>query len=157
MFVAPNGLTIDTPNAVHLSGVATVIVESGSLVINQDILYKTDAKTASWAFIVKNGNIIVKKSVKNLAGVYMTLSGKILPDADASGDFIDSPYQLKIDGSLYGDPGELVTHRTYVYGTASSSALATGVVINYSNRALKSPPPMLTNFIETYKLKKVSK
>lgn len=81
----------------------------------------------------------------------MTLNGKITA-LDG-----DSTIQLRVDGSFYGDPTELVRQRTYVYGTSSSTALATGVVINYSNRALKFPPPMLTNFIEAYKLKKVSK
>jgi hypothetical protein len=81
----------------------------------------------------------------------MVLNGKIRSDG------VDSITQLKVDGSFYGNIGDLIEHRTYVYGTKNSTALATGVVINYSNRSLRFPPPMLTNFIETYKLKKVAK
>jgi len=41
-------------------------------VINKNITYGTN-KDASWAFIVKSGNIYIDKNVTQLAGVFMTL------------------------------------------------------------------------------------
>lgn len=48
-----------------VSGVKTIIVENGDLVITSDITY-ADANS-SIAFIVKNGNVVVDKDVSNLA------------------------------------------------------------------------------------------
>lgn len=57
---------------INLTGVRTIIIENGNLFINADITY-TD-KNASFAWVVKNGNIIVHHDVKNIAGVYITLA-----------------------------------------------------------------------------------
>jgi len=40
----------------------------------------------------------------------MVLKGKINSDGN------DTDVQLKVDGSFYGDPKDLIDHRTYVYG-----------------------------------------
>ena len=63
-----------------LSLVRTLIVE-GDLTIKCNIAYEADTG-ASWAFIVKNGNIIINKSVTNLAGVYVAIG-----DASITGLF----------------------------------------------------------------------
>lgn len=52
-------------NSLALSGIRTVIVEGGNLIIKCNLTY-ADAN-ASWAFIVKGGNIIIDKAVTNLA------------------------------------------------------------------------------------------
>ena len=55
-------LTIDACGAnktLILDGVRTVIVENGNLIINCNIAYQSGDSSASWAFIVKNGSIIV--------------------------------------------------------------------------------------------------
>jgi hypothetical protein len=129
-----------------------VVIENGNLIITKNMKYANTS--ASWAFVVKKWDILIDKDVTSIAGVFMTLGAWKGIKAKWN---IDSALQLKVDGSFYGDPSNLIEHRTYVYGTSTSTALATGVVINYSNRALKFPPPLLTNFIETYKLQKVSK
>ncbi len=59
-------LTLDgCGNSLALSGIRTVIVEGGNLIIKCNLTY-ADAN-ASWAFIVKGGNIIIDKAVTNLA------------------------------------------------------------------------------------------
>ncbi len=57
---------------VNLSGVRTIIIENGNLFINADITYAD--KDASFAWVVKNGNIVVHHSVNTIAGVYVTLA-----------------------------------------------------------------------------------
>ena len=104
--MAPKGLTIKVP--IDLTGVKTIIVEDGDLVINKNITYS--GSTSSWAFIVKKGNIKIAQNVTKIAGVFMVLNGKIMSDGN------DIDLQLKVDGSFYGDPKDLIDHRTYVYG-----------------------------------------
>lgn len=70
VYVVNGNLSIDAD--ITLTGVKTIIVEAGNLVINKNITYGGN-KDASWAFIVKNGNIYIDKNVTQLAGVYMTL------------------------------------------------------------------------------------
>lgn len=83
-------------NNISLSGVKTVIIENGDLIIENNMTY-TSTKD-SFAFIVKNGDIIIRKNVTNLVGVYVTLGAgkKITGDGP-------TPNRLTIDGSLYGD------------------------------------------------------
>ncbi|MDP2103362.1 MAG: hypothetical protein Q8K26_00380, partial [Candidatus Gracilibacteria bacterium] len=133
----------------NLTGVRTIIIENGNLFINADITYAD--KDASFAWVVKNGNIVVHHSVSNIAGVYVTLAGSIKSNGTAV------PDRLSVDGSLYGDTSDLVNNRSYVRGEMDYTALNVGVVINYSNRALKSPPPFLSRFIEQYTLQKVAR
>lgn len=91
---------------VNLTGVRTIIIENGNLFINADITYAD--KDASFAWVVKNGNIIVRHDVENIAGVYVTLAGSIKSDGMAV------PDRLSVDGSLYGDTSDLVANRSYV-------------------------------------------
>gem|GEM_PF-5549064 len=56
----------------NLAGVRTIIIENGNLFINADVTYAN--KDASFAWVVKNGNIIVHHSVDTIAGVYVTLA-----------------------------------------------------------------------------------
>lgn len=131
-----------------ISGVKTIIVEDGNLIINKDIRYAAD-KTSSFAWIVKHGNVIVASSVKNIAGVYVTLNGAIMSDN------VSTPNRLTVDGSLYGNTSDLVNHRSYVRGQMDYSALNVGVVVNYSNRAIMYPPPSLSRFLDQYSMQRV--
>lgn len=128
-----------------LSGVKTLLVE-GNLHINRDISY-ADAN-ASWAFIVKGGDIVVSKDVKNLAGVIVAVDGKITQNTATTNI-------LRIDGTLYGNATELFNKRTYARATGSYEILTTGTVITYSNRALRNPPPLLAQYLNTYKVQRV--
>lgn len=126
-----------------------MIVENGNLLINADIRYAD--KASSFAWIVKNGNIIIADTVQNISGVYVTLAGAI----ESNG--ISTPNRLTVDGSLYGNTSDLVTHRSYVRGQTGYSALNVGVVVNYSNRAIMYPPPFLSRFLDQYSLQRVAR
>lgn len=127
----------------------TIIIENWDLIINRDISYFwTDS---SWAFVVKNGNILVSKDVSKISWVYLDMKWSIWSSNWAT------EKQLVVEWSLYWNSQHLSKNRTYVRATEWSSALTTWVIINYSNRVLKNPPPMLTNFIEEYNEKRIAK
>jgi hypothetical protein len=135
-----------------LSGIGTIVIEKGTLEIKGDIQY-ADAN-ASWAFIIKEPAadgvaIRIAPGVEKIAGAYLALSGR------ATG--ANSVTPLAIDGNMNADIWELVTSRTYIRGVENSTALSTGVTINYSTRALKNPPPLLTQYLEQYNLDRVSR
>lgn len=134
---------------VSLSKVRTIVVENGTLRISGNLSYSDP--NASYAFVVKNGSIVIAPEVTNVAGVFLVMRG------DIRGVGIKTPNRLAIDGNLYGNAAPLVDERTYVRGTIFSSALTTGVTINYSSRAIRNPPPILTQFIEQYSLNRVAK
>lgn len=140
---------VSIDSELSLAGVKTIIVENGNLIINKDMVYAN--KTGSFAWIVKNGNIIIANTVKNIAGVYVTLAGSIASDG------VSTPNRLTVDGSLYGTTTDLVNNRSYVRGQTGYSALNVGVVVNYSNRAIMYPPPFLSRFLDQYSLERVAK
>ncbi len=143
--ILPKGnLTFD--GVIELSGVKTIVVEDGDLILSKNITYLDS--NASVAFIVKHGNIIVDSSVTKLSGVYLVLSGEIRGNGSTTN-------QLIVDGNMYGNLSKLVNDRTYVRGVNTSTALTTGVTISYSTRALKNPPPLLTQFLDQYELSRV--
>lgn len=53
----------------RLTGVKTIIIENGNLVINKDISYDplSSGTPSSYAFIVKNGDIVIGKDVTKIA------------------------------------------------------------------------------------------
>lgn len=132
-----------------LTGVKTVIVENGNLIINSDIRYNDSVSSFAW--IIKNGNIIVADTVQEIAGVYVTLAGSI------TSNNMSTPNRLIVDGSLYGNTSDLVNNRSYVRGQVDYTALNVGVVVNYSNRSIMYPPPFLARFLEQYSLQRVAR
>ncbi|MFZ3232444.1 MAG: hypothetical protein WA194_02770 [Patescibacteria group bacterium] len=134
---------------VSLSKVRTIVVENGTLRITGNMAYAN--KDASYAFIVKNGRIIVEPGVTKIAGAFLVMRG------DIRGNGTKTTNRLSVDGNVYGNAAPLVDERTYVRGTVFSTALTTGVTINYSSRAIKNPPPLLTQFVEQYSLDRVAK
>ena len=60
---------IDAP--ITLEGVKTIVIENGDLIVKSNSIY-ADANS-SFAFIVKNGYIIIEDGVTRMVGVYMTL------------------------------------------------------------------------------------
>ncbi len=146
--VANGTVTINSPSgSFGLGGVRTIVIENGTLRIESDMAYSN--ADASYAFIVKNGTIDIDPSVTKIAGVFLVMNGSF------SGG--DSAERLAVDGNLYGNVSSLVDARTYVRGTTFSSALTTGVTINYSSRALRNPPPLLTQFVEQYSIGRVAR
>lgn len=139
-----------------MSGVRTVIV-TGDLVIKCNIGYGTN-NDASWAWITKNGNIkidngdgtVAKKGITNIAGVFVATTGKFDPIDNKVTQAI-----LRIEGSLYGDATPLFNSRLYGRATGAYDILTTGTVISYSNRALMSPPPLLSQYLGAYSVQRV--
>ncbi len=161
-------LTVECPSgstALTLDGVRTVLVESGNLILNCNNGYGSSDTSASWAWIVKGGNILVATGVTNIAGVYVALgvsgvtstapcgeTGNICPRDSAVTSNI-----LRINGSLYGNADPLFKSRLYIRGTSAYDILTTGVILSYSNRALVSPPPLLSQFLNNYSVTRVVK
>lgn len=133
-------------NGFEMSGVKTVLVEG-------DIEFKCNTKytdnNASWAFIAKRGNIIVDKDVTNLSGVFVAVEGGQITQTNITDKI------LTVDGTLYGNAKELFNKRTYARASNSYDILTTGTVLNYSNRALRNPPPLLSNYLNHYKVQRV--
>lgn len=152
LYVLKKGnLTISGPGLI-LDGVGTILIEEGMLDIQTNISYANSS--ASWAFIVKQPSggstaIRVAADVKNIAGSYLALAGNM------DGPVSTNP--LAVDGNVNANISKLVTNRTFVKANESSSALTTGVTINYSTRAFKNPPPLLTQYVEQYNLAKISR
>jgi hypothetical protein len=140
-----------------MSGVRTVIV-TGNLIIKCNIGYGSSDSTSSWAWIAKDGNIkidngdgtVAKKGITNLAGVFVAATGKFEPIDDKVTQAI-----LRVDGTLYGNASPLFSSRLYARATGAYDIITTGTVISYSNRALVSPPPLLSQYLGTYQVQRV--
>ena len=73
--VLPSGnLTINS--TIEVSGVKTILVKNGNLIINSNITY-ADANS-SVAFVVENGDIQVDASVTKISGVFIAMQGKLV-------------------------------------------------------------------------------
>ena len=141
-------LTIENcgSNGFEMSGVKTLLVE-GDIEFKCNTKYKDN--NASWAFIAKSGNIIVDKNVTNLSGVFVAVEGGKITQKDVTSNI------LTVDGTLYGNAKELFEKRTYARASNSYDILTTGTVLNYSNRALRNPPPLLSDYLNHYKVQRV--
>lgn len=143
-------LDINTP--LTITWVKTVIINNWDLNIKSDIKYWD--KDASWAFIVKNWNINIAANVKNIAWVYVVLD---------ENSWVYSMYwestanQLMVDWSIYWNMQNLVNNRTYIRGQTTSTSLSTWVIVNYSNRSIKNPPPLLKSYLKQFSLKRIAK
>jgi hypothetical protein len=143
-----------------MTGIRTVIV-TGDLVIKCNIGYGTN-NDASWAWITKNGNIKVYNgtgtpnvgAVTNLAGVFVAVKDSAGGDITYTGSNTTQAI-LRIEGSLYGDATPLFNSRLYGRATGAYDILTTGTVISYSNRALVSPPPLLSQYLGAYSVQRV--
>jgi hypothetical protein len=80
----------------------------------------------------------------------MALEGKMTGSAA-------STVQLSVDGNVYASLTDLVNSRTFIRANEASTALSTGVTINYSTRAFKNPPPLLSKYLEQYTLRRISR
>ncbi len=154
LYVLKKG-TVEINGNIILKGVGTLLIEEGTLKINNDIDY-SDAN-ASWAFIVKkpltgtmDPAIIVAHSVEHLSGAYLAMTGDMIGDSA-------STRPLAVDGNINASIAKLVESRTFIRANEKSTALSTGVTINYSTRAFKNPPPLLSQYLEQYNLEKVSR
>lgn len=131
----------------QMSGVKTLIVE-GNLTFKCNTSF--DNNNSSWAFITtKGGNIVIDKDVTNLAGVFVAVEGGKITGTDATANI------LRIDGTLYGNADHLFNSRTYARGNDAYNMVTSGTIMSYSNRALRNPPPMLSNYLSNYNVQRV--
>lgn len=152
----PTGSTVFT-----MEGVRTVIVE-GNLNINCNIGYASGDASSSWAWIAKNGDIKVYNgqnalsdgAVTNMAGVYVAIKETQGGTFNYSGNNTTQKI-LRVDGSFYGNAEPLFKSRLYARATGGYDILTTGTIINYSNRALMNPPPLLSQYLGNYQVQRV--
>lgn len=138
-----------------MTGVKTILVD-GDITFDSDNKYNDH--NASWAFIAKGGDIKVANNVTALEGTFVAIpengrGGKITTPNSAQ----TTPKILRIDGTVYGNATELFNARTYVRAGNAYDTLTTGTVITYSNRALRNPPPLLSQYLNAYKVQRVTR
>lgn len=126
---------------IKMSGVKTLIV-TGKLTFGGNTTY--NHADDSWAFIAQE--IQVEKDVTNLAGVFLA-TGKFTGES--------TPNILRVEGTMYGNAQKLFTSRTYARANNAYDVVTTGTVITYSNRALRNPPPLLSNYLNNFKVQRV--
>lgn len=141
--------------AIAMTGVKTILVENADIVFTQNT--KHADSNASWAFIAKDGNIVVKTNVTALEGVLMAIKSTTTTGTETKGEITgeNSPKILRIDGMVYGNAKKLFENRTYVRGTNAYDTLTTGTIINYSNRSLRNVPPLLSQYLNAYNVQRV--
>ena len=141
--------------ATPLAGVKTLVVENGDLTINCNNTYPASDTSSSCAFIVKGGSIKIANPVTNLVGVYVAIPESGLGGKYLSLEGVQTNNIITVNGSLYGDASDLFSKRNYLRGTNAYDTLTTGVILSYSNRALVSPPPLLSQYLNNYTVTRV--
>lgn len=116
----------------------TFILTSGNLTVNNDFAFTNAGVFA--AFIVRNGDLLIKKDVATMEGMYMVEKGEIKssPEGDTS------EVQLIVSGNMFGDLGHLLAYRRYIGNT---SDIEPSIEINFDLRLLNNTPPMLEQFL----------
>lgn len=149
-------LTVDQPFTLSdgpNGGAKTFIVEDGDLIINKDIMYGTDGtaysvnQTASMAFIVLNGKVIVSPEVKTLSGVYFVQEGDRLNSGrlfSGSVEGVDSYEPLTVYGSVYGDIDPLFRHRLFAGDPGKEES---SMLIRFDQRIILNTPPVLKDVL----------
>lgn len=146
----------------EMTGVRTVLVENGNIIFKCNTSYASNDTTSSWAWIVKGGDIKVYNgigvlsdgAVTNISGIYVAIKDSTGGDITYTGNTTTQKI-LKIEGSLYGNASPLFRSRLYARGTSAYDILTTGTIISYSNRALVSPPPLLSQYLNNYSVQRV--
>lgn len=145
-----------------MNGVRTVIV-TGNLIIKCNLTYASNDTGSSWAWITKGGNILVYNGVgtlsdgaiTNIAGVFVSVKeGANGGDITYTGNTTTQTI-LRVEGTLYGNATPLFNSRLYARATGAYDILTTGTILNYSNRALVSPPPLLSQYLRNYQVQRV--
>lgn len=136
------------------AGAKTFIIEGHDLHIKNNIKYGdcaaeqtcTVRDTASLAFIVLGGNVIIDPSVTEVSGVFFVQRD----DATGKGGQLmsngpDSFTKLTIYGSVYGDIQNLFTHHKFAGDPATNDG---SVVIRFDERIILNTPPGLQDLLK---------
>lgn len=140
----------------QMTGVKTILVD-GNITFTNDNKYSTNDSNASWAFIAKGGNIIVNNNVTALEGTLVAIPENGKTDSGNIKGNANSNLILRIDGTVYGNAKNLFDSRTYARAGNAYDTLTTGTVITYSNRALRNPPPLLSQYLNAYQVQRVTR
>lgn len=134
------------PNAWFLSwitGPKTYIIENGNFHIDSDITYPDNI-----AFVVKGGNIIIKETVEQITGTYISIpksSGGWAIKSDGN----KTKNILHLQGSFYGDLSDLIAHRIYVKDNGNGM-IDVGTIVSFGSSVFRKPAPLTTTFINEY-------
>lgn len=159
VFAVNGDLTINCPTASSvftMDGTRTVII-NGNLIIKCNIAYGSADSASSWAWISQGWNIIIDPTVTSLAGVY---AATVWSAPSTTGFFRSLGWAttqaiLRVEGTFYGKATPLLDSRIYARATGAYDILTTGTIFTYSNRALVSPPPLLSRYLGAYQLERV--
>ena len=133
LYVKDTNVTLSAQN---LSETKTYIIENWNLTIEWNI-----KSTKNIAFIVKNGDIIIKKDVTRIDGTYVNISWKVKSEK--------TPNKLTINGSIYWDLSELTSNRTHM-SMDDNGNISVWTIVNYGSNILKKPAPLIGQFIKEY-------
>jgi hypothetical protein len=126
-----------------LSWARTYIVENWNLVINTDINYNDNI-----AFVVKWWNILINKSVDSIDWTYIT----IVKDSNGwkfKWTWWDTLNRLLVNGSLYWNIDDLISHRTYVKQN-SFNQIDVWTIVSFGSSLFRKTAPLLSTFIDEY-------
>ena len=132
-------------NIVVPSGAWTLVVDNANLVLSGNITYAstTDLRNIpSIAFIVNDGDILIKNNVRTLSGVFYTKQNVDTYGGAERSAVTDS---LLIIGSVYGNIQPLMDKANYV---GSPSEDGGGLTIRYDERILLNTPPLLSEYVD---------
>lgn len=154
-----SNITIDDTD--DAGGARTIIVEGGDLYLNGDITYKEYTQATDIphpkdlpviAFIVPDGDILIKPYVHKIDSVLYTTGGLFSNGTQTPW----SPARLIITGAVFGDlePDERSSTIKAIMDPDSRFAMGLpehdggAVVIRYDERLLLNPPPGLAEYTD---------
>lgn len=144
VIVVKGDLTIDSK--LNADKKATYIVQ-GDLIVNANVEYKDPLTLTnpnalpSIAFVVE-GDIKVGKAVTEMAGIYMSVNGKITGT--------ESDEQLTIFGSLIGNITDLFNSRTNAGDPLKGES---AITVIYEERVILNTPPGLSELMDVSQLR----
>jgi hypothetical protein len=122
----------------------TYIIE-WDLIISKDIM----DYPGSLAFIVKWGNIIIWKNVKNLQWTYIALPDSDWYNWNINWGWGNTNNVLHVKWSMYWDNRDLISKRTYIKNN-STGQIDVGTIVSFGSSVFRKPAPLTTKFINDY-------
>lgn len=137
------------------AGAKTFIVEGHNLIIKNNIKYGACNKpsgvctvrdTASLAFIVLGGNVLIDKDVTDVSGVFFVQQGAAGSDSGKIKSLNGDSYnKITFFGSIYGDIQDLFTAHKFAGDPAANQG---SVVIRFDERIILNTPPVLKDVLQ---------
>ncbi len=121
----------------------TYIIENGDLIIEWNI-----DSSKNIAFIVKNGNVIIKNNVTKIDATIVSI-GDLINTGFIKWDTTSTNEQLLIEWTLYGDTNDLVSKRTHI-SMDSQGNISVWTLVSFGSNILSKPAPLVGQFIREY-------